>query len=132
MVDPISFYAGLKFWLPLASAFALTIKAYSTAKKNLSEWADKLLNNHLTHIEAATTLTHTETVKTNTLLASQALQAGTVAKHVEEVKTTLNDHTDKEMQVWQGVVNTLAILEDRSSRTPRTPRAGQRRAPRRK
>lgn len=132
MVDPISFYAGLKFWLPLASAFALIIKAYGTAKKNVSEWADKLLNNHLTHIEAATGATHTETIKTNTLLASAALADMDVARKVADTRVALDTYNEKHEKVWQGVLNTLTVLEDRTARTSRTPRSPRKIAKRRK
>lgn len=96
MVEPSILYDAVKFWLPLLSAFALVWKAYSGAKKNVSDWAETLFSNHLSHIQAATETTVEETRQTNTLLAQ---------------------HTEKEMAVWAGVVNTLAVLEDRTRKS---------------
>lgn len=119
MIDIAVVYVAIKYWGPVLGFFAIVIKAYLSGKKNVGAWANSLLTNHLAHIQDATETTVAETKKTNDLLASQALQQVTVAKHVDEVKTALSDHTDKEMQVWNGVVNTLAVLEDRTRRTPR-------------
>jgi hypothetical protein len=84
---------------------------------------DKLLNNHLSHIQSATEKTVAETQKTNDLLAKAAQSDIRVAEKVADVAVKLDEHTDKQMLVWQGVVKTLAVLEDRTrSRTPRTPR----------
>jgi hypothetical protein len=94
-------YEVLKFWLPIISAFGLIIKAYIGAKKNVGDWANTLLSNHLTHIQDATMKTVEETQRTNDLISQ---------------------HNEKEMAVWQGVVNTLAVLEDRTRSRSRTPR----------
>ncbi len=102
MVEPNILYDLIRYWLPIVSAFALVWKAYSGAKKNVSDWAETLFSNHLSHIQTATETTVEETRQTNTLLAQ---------------------HTEKEMAVWSGVVNTLAVLEDRTRRkSPRSPR----------
>jgi hypothetical protein len=53
----LAFYAALKFWLPMLTAFGLVIKAYKSAKVGVTAWADALLNNHLAHIQAATEAT---------------------------------------------------------------------------
>lgn len=99
MVDPLVLYEAVKFWLPLMTIGTLLVKAYLTTKKNIGGWAEKLLSNHLSHIQKATETTVAETKITNELLIQ---------------------HTEKEMSVWAGVVNTLAVLEDRTRRS-RTP-----------
>jgi hypothetical protein len=87
-------YDSLRFWLPLVSGFAIVVKAYMSAKKSVGEWASRLLNNHLSHIQAATQET--------------AASIGVLGK-------MLLDHQDKEMQVWSGVVQNLAVLSDRTA-----------------
>ena len=95
-------YEIVRFWLPLVSGFAIVVKAYMSAKKSVGEWASKLLDNHLSHIQASTEQTTVETKQTNKLLVEQA-------KHFE----SMLEHNKRETQVWQGVVNTLAVLKDR-------------------
>jgi hypothetical protein len=100
-------YEMVKYWLPLVSAGGLVVKAYLTAKKNISEYAARLLDNHLSGIEAATKSTEVETKTTNRLLAD-------VSGQNTLVLNTMNQHQEKQMLVWDGVVKTLAILEDRT------------------
>lgn len=109
----------------MISGFVLISKAYFTSKKSIGEWANKLLTNHLAHIQVATETTVAETKKTNALLDKAAQSDLVVAERVQSVAQSLNSHTEKQMEVWTGVVKTLSVLEDRtrrSSRTPRTPR----------
>lgn len=101
----------IRWWLPLVSGFALVIKAYMSAKANVSEWASRLLDNHLAHIEVATTSTHEETKNTNVLLAKQS--------------DMILDHQSKNLEVWQGVVGTLKVLEDRTRVRKATPKRGK-------
>ncbi len=127
-------YEQLKYWLPLASGFVLAYKGFKSIKKSIDGWASTLFTNHLTHIQDATAATVSETQKTNKLLEAAATLDVEVAKQVAVVKSDLavattdvkngfllvrddiKGHEDKEMTVWQGVVNTLAIIEDRQGR----------------
>lgn len=138
-VDPIvtpaawaTIYAFIKYWGPVLGFFGILIKAYASAKKSVSTkfdaflgdvngWADKLLNNHLKHIEIATTETATLTEKTNALLVSTQLNDAVAATKAAEVAMALHEHNDRQAQVWQGVVTQLSVLEDRTRRE-RTPR----------
>jgi len=100
-------YTEFKFWAPLLTAITLVWKA----KGALTGYMDALMTNHLSHIQAATVETVAETKKTNSLLED----------HTEKlvmVQNTMRDHNEKEMQVWTGIVNTLAVLEDRTRRSP--------------
>lgn len=124
MFDPTALYGFLKWAAPIlgATGFALTLR--KDILKRADDWANKLLNNHLNHIQEATLQTVEETKTTNRLLAAAALRDVEVATRVTEVKDTLLDHHDKEQQVWGGILKTLAVLEDRtrSSRKPSTRR----------
>lgn len=141
----IPVYDQLKYWLPLASAFVLAYKGFQSIKKSIDGWAEALFHNHLSHIQDATVATVEATNKTNELLTARAQRDVEVAQHVLDVKTELaktnaetlttvafvrddiKQHEEKEMQVWQGVVNTLAVLEDRSGRPLRRSPAKRRR-----
>jgi hypothetical protein len=105
-------YEVIKWWLPIVSAGGIVVKAYLTAKKSISSYAEKLLNNHLAGIEAATKSTEAETKVTNKLLTD-------VSGQNVMVINAMNDHHDKQMLVWDSVTKTLAILEDRTRVTRR-------------
>jgi hypothetical protein len=113
MTDP-QLYTELKYWMPLISAFLLIIKAYSTAKTKIAGFCHTLLNNHLSHIESATTSTELETKKTNSLLSAQS-------DKLERVQAMLSNQHGKQLEVWQGIVESLVILKERTAprRTPR-------------
>lgn len=123
IMDIAAVYTAAKYWIPLSTLFVMVFKAYTSGKRSIGAWAEKLLSNHLTHIQAATESTVLETKKTNVLLETAAVKQDATSKEVTESKNLLKDNAEKQLQVWQGVVKTLAVLEDRTRRSsPRTPR----------
>ena len=100
-----SVYTELKYWLPLVTIATIIWKA----KTAVTGWADQLLNNHLHSIQTATQSTEIETKKTNAILTDNT-------GRLEMLRSTVADHQDKEMTTWAGVVNTLAVIEDRTAR----------------
>ena len=107
-------YTEAKFWLPMTTLFGIVIRAYISGKNAISDWADKLLNNHLHSIESSTKSTLIETQTTNALLRNFTTGSETVAKEVAGVKSTLADHHEKQAAVWQAVTESLVILKERS------------------
>ena len=101
----------IRWWLPIISAFGLVIKAYTSGKKNVSEFCDRLLSNHLTHIEAATVSNAEEAKQTNVLLKDHSGK-------LDMVQNTLSVQHDKQLQVWAGVTEALIVLKERT-RSPR-------------
>jgi hypothetical protein len=101
----------IRWWLPIISAFGLIIKAYTSTKKNVAEFVERLLSNHLAHIETATVSNAEEAKQTNVLLKDHSGK-------LEMVQATLSDNHAKQLRVWSGVVKTLALIEDRT-RTPK-------------
>jgi hypothetical protein len=124
--DPTALYGFLKWLAPILGAAGFAIKVRGDVLKRADDWANKLLNNHLAHIQEATIQTVSETQTTNKLLSISAQKDIEVSNRVLEVKETLLEHHEKEQQVWGGILNTLSVLEDR------TRRARTKTAPRRK
>jgi hypothetical protein len=96
-------YTELKYWLPLLTIGTIIWKA----KSAITVWADTLLNNHLHSIQAATQSTETETKKTNSLLEDNTGK-------LDMLQGTVHDHQEKQLVIFQGIVNTLSVLEDRT------------------
>jgi len=119
LVTPFVAYEAVRFWLPLVTIGGLIIKAYISATKKISTWAERLLTNHLAHIEIATTSTERETKVTNQLLGQVSDQHQTLEKKVDSVFVNMNMHQEKQMHMWDTISKTLVILEDRSSRAIR-------------
>jgi hypothetical protein len=120
-------YNELKFWLPVIGAVGTVWKMRAA----VTGWADKLFSNHLHHIEQATISTVEETKNTNKLLGESAQRDMVIASRVSDVSNTLALNHEKQLQVWQGVVNTLSVLEDRTSRR-RSPVRTPARSPRKR
>lgn len=114
MFDPTALYSFLRWAAPILGATGFALKVRTDILKRADDWANKLLNNHLTHIQDATLQTVTETQTTNRLLTAAALKDIEVSNRVNEVKETLVIHHDKEQRVWGGILKTLAVLEDRT------------------
>lgn len=124
MFDGSALYGLIKWAAPVLGATGFAVTLRKDILKRADEWANTLLNNHLTHIQQATSDTVVESVRTNSLLAAAALKDIEVATQVKDVKQTLTEHHEKETQVWGAVLNTLTVLEDRTRR--RTPRPSTR------
>jgi hypothetical protein len=116
MTDLNALYHEAKFWLPMVTIFGIVIKAWLSSKQGVSDWADKLLNNHLAGIETATQSTETETKKTNELLRDHAGK-------LDMVQATLSEHHEHQLEAWKGITESLIILKERTrTRTPATPK----------
>jgi hypothetical protein len=100
-------YEQLRWWLPIISAFGLVIKAYTSTKKSVTEFAERLLNNHLSGIETATISTEKETKVTNSLLRDNTGK-------LDMLQATVTDHHEKNLQVWTAVTENLTVLRERT------------------
>lgn len=49
-----TFYEQIKYWLPVVTFLLLCYKGYASAEKKAESWMGTLLDNHLTHVQAAT------------------------------------------------------------------------------
>jgi hypothetical protein len=118
-VGTYTWYEILRWWLPIITVITLVVKAYLSVKKSIGEWTNKLLDNHLAHIEKASISTEAETKITNKLLGQVSDQHQTLEKKVDSVFVNMNMHQEKQMHMWDTISKTLVILEDRSSRAIR-------------
>jgi len=103
MSDLNTVYREMKFWLPMISAMGIVWKARTA----ITGWADRLMNNHLHSIQESTKSTEIETKRTNDLLVKSA-------SDMVMLQNTIAEHAEKSAQVWNGILNTLAVLEDRT------------------
>jgi hypothetical protein len=53
----IEAYEFVKYWFPLITISLMIRKGWKSFKESIDAWADKMLNNHLTHIQSATETT---------------------------------------------------------------------------
>jgi hypothetical protein len=88
----IALYAAVKFWLPLLTAFGLVIKAYGSTKRGITAWADTLMNNHLSHIQAATEET---------------------ARLLRDAIKSDEEHRKADLEVLQEIKTGIEVLKDR-------------------
>jgi hypothetical protein len=103
-------YEMLKFWLPLVTTFLMVMKGWTTGKKLVTSWAERLLNNHLHHIEANTAEaaqllkdTHAEF---KTLRSDQAVS-------FMDVRRDMMLFMDGNNKIQQSILTNLEILKDR-------------------
>ena len=115
MTDLNALYHEIKFWLPMVTIFGIVIKTWLSSKQGVSDWANKLLNNHLAGIEAATQSTETETKKTNELLRDHAGK-------LDMVQTTLSEHHEHQLKAWKGITESLILLKERTRTRKTTPK----------
>lgn len=95
MITWLAIYALVKFWLPVITAFGLVIKGFHLASVGVSNWADRLLNNHLSHIEdsnerAATAISELASYHKESLSLQQA-----VIHEIQEQRADIRSLTAK-------------------------------------
>jgi hypothetical protein len=98
-----SAYEIFKYWLPLISGFGLVISAWKTTKELFTAWADKLLNNHLHHIEINTA----ETV----LTMKQVLEEQRT--NFSLIRDDFHERAELDTKVQQAILTNLEVLRDR-------------------
>jgi hypothetical protein len=107
-----SVYSEIKYWLPMVTIGTVIWKARAA----VTQWADKLFSNHLSHIESATVSNAEEAKQTNVLLRDHSGK-------LEAVQNTLSAQHDKQLQVWAGVTEALIVLKERTrTRKSTTPK----------
>lgn len=99
-------YEIIKFWLPLISGFGLVIKAYKSASSGITQWADSLLNNHLSHIQDATE-------KSASLLQEVRDDHRAAQVEVAGVRSDLKAHEAQALAVQQQILTGIEVLKDR-------------------
>lgn len=99
-------YEIVKFWLPIATAFGLVIRGWKSAKGGVTQWADLLLNNHLSHIQTATEASASllKEVRDNGVSAAAA---------VAQISQDLRLHEDSTLKVQRDILVGIEILKDR-------------------
>lgn len=103
-------YEAVKFWLPLATILGLIVQGWRSLVKKITIWVEKLLNNHLHHIEentaeaaAALRETHAEF---KTMRADQAVS-------FMDVRRDMMLFMDGQSKIQQSILTNLEILKDR-------------------
>ena len=99
-------YEAAKYWLPLLSICTLVYRAYRKATRGITMWADKLMLNHLTHIQTATE-------KSATLLEEVRDDGKRTIELTIQVARDLKDHQAKDDQIQGNILRDLAVLKDR-------------------
>ena len=107
-------YNQLKYWIPLTTVCTMIYRAYRQASKSITDWADKLMSNHLTDIQAATERSAVllEEVRDNQI--SQGVKVDLVAIHSAKVASDLEKHEQEDGKVQRDILTTLEVLKDRS------------------
>lgn len=113
----LAFYAALKFWLPMLTGFTFVYSGWKSATRRITEWADRLLNNHLSHIQIATEDT-AEAVKEYASASLKLLEEirndGKAAAHaVAQVRSDLKEHEDADTDLQGKILLGIEVLKDR-------------------
>ena len=95
----------LRWWVPLVSVSVLVWKAYADAKKSVREWADKLFENHLAHIQAASEQ------------GAASLQRLVEYQHdsavaVQKVAVDLEAHEQQDARVQAEILSGIEVLKN--------------------
>lgn len=99
-------YEAAKYWLPLLSITTLVYRAYRKATRGITMWADKLMFNHLTHIQTATE-------KSATLLEEVRDDGKRTIELTLQVARDLKDYQALTGKAQGDILRDLAVLKDR-------------------
>jgi len=107
-------YNQLKYWIPLTTVCTMIYRAYRQASKSITDWADKLMSNHLTHIQAATERSAVLLEEVRDNQAVQLEKAIYTAESVQKVAVDLEHHEQEDGKVQHDILTALEVLKDRS------------------
>lgn len=109
----LAIYAIIKFWLPIVTVLTLLVKAFNTIVGRVSEWANKLFDNHMNHIQDSVEKAAVAVVQ---LVECQKGYLDTQTKIVSEISTMRSDFAASSKELMQGhhqMMMGIEVLKDR-------------------
>ena len=109
MLPPIVGYVGV--WLPVITALGLAAKgilmiraAFKKAKQDVGNWANQLLDNHMTHIQSAA-----EQAAASLKSMSDTNREMVVA--MKEMREDFQTHQVEEMRVQNAIMTGIEVIK---------------------
>jgi len=123
-MEPTTVYEALKYWGPLLTICTLVWRAYHRVTDKVTVWADRLMHNHLAHIQAATEVSAKLLAAVYGHSQTAAIEVEKVAVDLKEYRTwvegvtrdldkALREHADHDDKVQAEILRDLAVLKDR-------------------
>jgi hypothetical protein len=102
-------YEEAKFWGPLISGSVTFYLWWKSAKKSARDFADKMLDNHLQHIQQ-------NTERTSQILADMHEGQKNDARALAELSRGFKDHNVRDARTHAQMLSDLSVLKDRGLR----------------
>jgi len=107
-------YDAVKYWLPVTTFFTVGYSAYRSVLAKVTIWGNKLLENHLKHIQSATEESAKVLKEVRDNQISQGVKVDLVAAHVAKVANDLEKHEEADGEVQHQILTALEVLKDRT------------------
>jgi len=114
-------YNAVKYWLPLVSVALVVFRVLVWIRNKINAtiastaaWGERLLHNHLLHIQTATEESVVILKEVRDNQSEQLDKAKVTAAAVEKVAVDLEKHENAEGEVQQKILTALEILKDRT------------------
>ena len=121
IMTPTIIYDAVKFWLPIVTGTGIIIKAYLTAKKNASEWLERIMNRQLGHLEVSTEHAAKAVVELagfhKDMLESQkemVRSQGDVLGVIKDMHADFQHHVSEDVRVQSQILTGIEILKAKS------------------
>jgi hypothetical protein len=98
-------YDAAKYWLPVITVITLIVRAYRNAKHGITEWANQLFNNHLTHIQIATEST---AASLKEMVTYQKASAESVKKVAEDLEL----HEKQDLEIQGKILTGIEVIKE--------------------
>lgn len=99
-------YAALVYILPIGTFLGFVVKAYLTAKQTISEWANTLLDNHMSHIQNAAE-------KASNSLAEMSETNKEICATMKEMRNDFQQNQREMVDVQHDILTGIEILKSR-------------------
>ena len=106
MMNAGQFHDALTYWLPLLTICTIVYRAWNKATARVGAYADKLLKNHLSHIQE-------NTAASAALLTEMRDGSKQTLELTRTVHESLNLHMADDLKIQGEILKDLAILKDR-------------------
>lgn len=104
-------YEQLKYWLPVTTVLGLLFKAYTKARNSMSIWAGALIDNHMTHIQAATEKASDAVVQLANYHRDMLDSQHSMVSTLHDMKTELHEYAKDSLDVQSNIVTNLEVVK---------------------
>lgn len=108
-------FAFIRLWLPVATVGGLIIKAYFTTKNGITNWANKILDNHMAHIQDATEKASIAVIELSNYHHNMLDTQTRMLSSLESMSSDFHSHVKDDHDIQSKMLVSMEMIKERQS-----------------